>query len=364
MLKSLALASASACALFAVQAHAAILAVTANAGVLAAIQAAQPGDVVTLSGAVTAIPNLTGIVKAAPGITVTSANPSARTVVGDLVIKNSAGLSFTDLDFAETGPAGTATGADYVGASQNITFDHDAFHGPAAATAAIAANTGPGNLLGLQNDTGVTVTNSTFSAGNRGMTVGESANVAVRFNSFHDLGSDGVDCTTVTGYEVAFNTFTDFWTVPGDHPDAIQCWTAGAKSPSVNINVHDNVFSRGAGNAAQGVFLTDQNEGLSPDPTVFQAVQVTGNLLIGTMGNAIDVSGACNVTISGNQVDAFPGAAAWVRYDHLCGAQAIAGNLTATVGEAGGPTAAAPATLASALPAAPAGVVATPTPAP
>ena len=118
-------------------------------------------------------------------------------------------------------------------------------------------------------------------------------------NTFHDLRSDGVaggdGCARIT---IRGNTFTDFHPQPGDHPDAIQIWTAKAVAPTTDITIEDNVILRGQGGAVQGVFLGDESAGKYP----YQRVRIIGNLLAGTGTNGIAVGGGDDILIADNTV--------------------------------------------------------------
>lgn len=116
---------------------------------------------------------------------------------------------------------------------------------------------------------------------------------------FHDLRSDGVaggdGCARIA---IRRNRFTDFYPEPGDHPDAVQIWTAKAKAPTTDIEVTDNIILRGKGAAVQGIFLGDESAGKFP----YERVRITGNLLAGTGTNGIAVGGGSDILIAENVV--------------------------------------------------------------
>jgi hypothetical protein len=107
---------------------------------------------------------------------------------------------------------------------------------------------------------------------------------------------DGIKGTGSTDITVDGNFLTDFYPKAGDHPDAIQFFTAGTTVANARLTITNNVFTRGKGGIVQGIFCSEEI-GLK-----YQNVTIKHNFLLGTMYNGIAINNAANVDISDNTV--------------------------------------------------------------
>ena len=279
-----------------------VINVTNTSGLIQALQSAHAGDTIELASGTYSSFTLSGI-NIAGNVTITSQNSLNPAVLTGFYLSSSSGLTFSNLDFSV---------AQSVDAkpfrllnSQNVTFTNLNISG--AATDEARTVTG----LYIQGSTNVAVTDSQFHSMMNGMEEVTSNNVTISGNSFHDLGSDGVDNSGSSNVTISGNVFTDFSQQPGTHPDAIQFFTSGTTTEAQNITVTDNLIYRGAGDVIQGVFIQDET-GVLP----YQNVTVTNNDVIGELYNGIAVRGANDVTISGNTVDAYSDMTSWIRVDN------------------------------------------------
>ncbi|MBV1692302.1 right-handed parallel beta-helix repeat-containing protein [Novosphingobium sp. G106] len=275
--------------------------VSTSADLSAASVSAKAGDVISLASGTYSALWLDGL-NFSSTVTITSTDPNNPAVLTGLNVQGSSNLAFTNL-----GLAGQADGKIYdfgVLGSSNISFDHVSVSGP-------ALGSGGEKMFGLyiRGSSGISVTNSEFTELQNGIFAYNSNGVIVSGNAFHDLQSDGVQSSNTSHLSVSDNFFTDFHPQSGDHPDAIQIFTSGQAGPTTDISISGNVVARGTGDAAQGIFITDEAG------TTFQNVSITDNLLIGTMWNAIMLTGATSGTITNNTVLGYPDMLAFLRMD-------------------------------------------------
>ncbi len=136
--------------------------------------------------------------------------------------------------------------------AKNITYDGVWIHGSLDGN---PGNDGWGMLT--DNVDGLKITNSTAQELFRAWNIGNSRNVEVTNNFVHMIRSDGGDYAGLDNVLIANNTYTNFISNEGDHPDAIQFWTAGSRGSS-NVVIRDNNFIQGTGIGIQGIFIADE----------------------------------------------------------------------------------------------------------
>jgi hypothetical protein len=147
------------------------------------------------------------------------------------------------------------------------------------------------------------VTRSEFQQLARGGAFGKSSHVTVSGNYVHDIRSDGFDFAEVSNVRVTDNVLKSFSPSPKDHPDAIQFWTAGTKTPSQDILISGNLIMRGEGTGSmQGIFMGDEVGSLP-----FTRVTISNNLIVATGYNAIRIHGAQDLTLTDNELISNPG---------------------------------------------------------
>ena len=261
---------------------------------MSALKSAQGGDTIQLTpGAYSGLSIYN--VNFAQGVTITSADPGKQAVLTNFNIMESSGLKFSNVEMSATVPSYYAF---QVRGSSNIQFDHVNLHGSLDGDAS-------NDPVGLQilNSSRISVTNSEFQQLEKAVSIGSSSDILVQGNLTHHMRSDGFNFAAVKNVKILNNTFHDFNPIEGDHPDAIQFWTAGTKVASQDILIDGNVILRGDGKGAQGIFLDDDVGNLA-----FQRVVISNNLVVGTGYNGIRVIGAKDVTVTGNELISNPGA--------------------------------------------------------
>jgi hypothetical protein len=174
-----------------------------------------------------------------------------------------------------------------------------------------------GNGLNFVDSRNVTVKASRFEQLGRGLSASGSTDIAFNSNVFRAMRTDGMNFANVQRITIDGNKFSDFFVGEGDHPDAIQFWTAGTKQASSNIIIRNNQIFQGRGAGTQGIFLTDQ-VGTLP----YQDVRIENNLLYVYDGyNGIMVGHGRGVEIIGNSVlsETRDNQKFWIRLDRVEG---------------------------------------------
>lgn len=220
-----------------------------------------------------------------------------KAVFNTIALTDVANLTFRNIVIGRALAAGEPNWVKFANVirATNITFDKVAFRGSMDAN---PLNDGGG--LGVRASDKITVVASTFEQLYMGLAMDASRDIVVEGNRFHDLRNDGMNFAGVTNVALRSNFFTDFYPLikadgSGDHPDAIQFFTAGAKKASQDIVITSNVILQGNGSGSQGIFLTDQVGGLP-----FRNVRIENNLIYVRSWNGIMVGGGVNISINNN----------------------------------------------------------------
>jgi hypothetical protein len=232
-------------------------------------------------------------------VTITSESAANPAVLEGLDIAYDTNLNFTNLEISSVGSKDPYWAIRMMD-SQNVSFSHLEVQG----------NLGEApsqNLsgFGIENSSNVSISNSTFNDLYIGVAANINTNVSVTDNSFTDMDKSGVQMGAVTGATISNNNFTDFNTPYGTHSDAIQLYTAGMPHGSSNVVIDGNLYYRGDGTAAQGIFVQDE-VGSMP----YKNITIDDNTIIGGTWNAVWLNGATgSVQINDNTV------ATWAGYD-------------------------------------------------
>ena len=287
--------------------------VSSTAALVRALQIAKSGDVISLASGVYSAVTLKNIAIAG-NVTVTSADPLHKAVFSDLLVRNSSGISFANIDF--TPKVGAPNNSFQVTGSSHIGFDYITLAGP--------NNLGSGqeqSAFMIRASKDVSVTNSAFHHLWHGVSLLDNTGVTLSGNYFHDIRTDGIRGGGNSSLTVSNNLFTDFYPAAGDHPDAVQLWTTNTTTAASDITITDNVVLRGQGAPVQGIFLRDQVGTLA-----YERVTITDNLVVGGMYNGIAAGHVEGGTISGNTVLGTADQKSWIRVEEDTGV-AVAGNV-------------------------------------
>ena len=234
-------------------------------------------------------------------VTITSLDPSNPAVLTNFQVNSSSNITFSHLELTTVGSTDKYYGFR-VGGSSNITFNADYIHGAIG----VNPNSAITGIL-ITTSTSVSVTNSTFNYLNTGISEQNNSYVNLSGNSFSNLATDGIDNAGSSNVEILNNHFTDAWAnTQGNHPDAIQFWTAGTTSSAQNITISGNTYVRGTGSPTQGIFMG--NEINIP----YENVTITNNTILGALYQGLTIGVATNVTVSGNTVQAYTDQPSWI----------------------------------------------------
>lgn len=256
-----------------------------------ALSSAKAGDTILLQPGVYSVINLSKV-NFTGEVTIASADSGRPAVLTGLEISNSSNLTFDGLEWDTS--RGVQAKPFVVSGSKNIRFKDLDVHG--------SLNSNPQDdrtgLL-IRGSDKVTVEGSTFHELQSGVAHLDCTNLSILDNTFDGIQMDGVRGGGSSWVTIAGNSFTNFRPESGDHPDAIQFWTTNTTTSAHDITITDNVFLRGSGARAQGIFLG--NEVNLP----YDNVTISGNLMAGTMYNGIYVYKATDVTVTNNVVTGF-----------------------------------------------------------
>lgn len=277
-----------------------------SAGLILALKSAQPGDTVLLAPGTYSNVAIKGL-QFSEDVTIKSADATKPAVLTDLLVYKSTGLTFSDLEFSTAGSSDPFPFR--VTKSEDIHFTRLDVHG--------TLNDNPGDDKSgplIRESSNVSITNSEFHELGFGVNHLDSKNLIISGNSFHDLRSDGVHGGGSSFVTVANNTFTDFYPVGADHPDAIQFFTTNTTASATDLIVTGNVIVRGDGDVIQGIFLRNGSGDLP-----FINVKIADNFVSGGMYNGIAVLNGRNIEITGNKVESLLDMKSWIRVDNAIG---------------------------------------------
>lgn len=227
---------------------------------------------------------------AASGVTVTSLDADRPAVFTDLKINNSKGLTFSGLEIYA--PPGGKSFAIGVYGSESIEFRSLYVHGTLDGVAS-----GDQSGITIRNSKNVTVANSEFQQLRVAVEHQNSDGLTVTGNFVHEMESDGIVGGGSSYITIANNVFTNFQHTTHGHPDAIQVYTTGIDVVAHDIMIANNVVMRGEGTMIQGVWVRDEKTTLP-----YENLTITGNVMVGLMGNGIGVYGAGSVAVTDNIV--------------------------------------------------------------
>jgi Ca2+-binding RTX toxin-like protein len=267
--------------------------VTNTAELQLALKAAQAGDAILLAAGTYSGLSISNL-NIAGTVSITSQDLSRPAILKPFTISGSSGLNFSNLEFSADGFTGY--NSYIVQNSNNIHFKNLDIHGSQNSDLSKSVTTG----FFVRNSSDVSIKDSEFQYFKVGISNATSNNVTYSGNNFHNLRTDGINFSGSSYVQVTNNRFTNFSPnmAGGDHPDAIQFWTAGTKASAHDILISGNTISRGTSKVApQGIFLGDEVGNLP-----YQKVTISKNTLTGMSYNGIAIARGQNITVDSNTV--------------------------------------------------------------
>jgi len=277
----------------------------------AALKAASAGDTIYLeSGVYSGVVARNILIDG--NVTITSKDPGDPAVLTGLSVSGSSGMTFEHLELS---PPEGGYFAYIVSGSSNITFSKLDVHG--------SLNDNPqgdSSGISIRNSSDIRVEDSEFYQLRRGVAVNGSDGVVVEGNKFHDLQTDGVMVSDTKNIKILDNSFSSFYPVSDDHPDAIQFLTQGTTTSSENVLISGNIITRGDGASFQGIFMSDQVGTLA-----YKNVEITNNILVGVGYHGIGVFHAENVKVQSNELYSYEGktGVSWIMIQRADGVTVI-----------------------------------------
>ena len=288
--------------------------VTTQEGLIAAIARAQSGDQIMLGTGNYGDVDIRGKLWTAD-VTLVSATPANPARFDSITVNDVSHLALKSIHIGRALKAGEpdyfiiGNFRDVASVTLEDVFVRGSLDGNAA---------NDGNGLNFVDSRDVTIKGSRFEQLGRGTQMSGSTNLRLIDNVFRNMRSDGMNFANVQNVTIDNNLFSDFMVGEGDHPDAIQFWTAGTTRASTGIVIRNNQILQGSGAGTQGIFLTDQ-VGTLP----YQNVRIENNLLYVYDGyNGIMVGNGRQIEIIGNSILSEPGddQKYWIRLEDVEGA--------------------------------------------
>jgi hypothetical protein len=223
---------------------------------------------------------------------VIEAQPGARAVFTSISVSGSEGVTLKNVEVAMVPPASNANifGVSVISGSSHVDLVGLKVHG------------GPGGDNGalLRDCANVSVADSDFNQLATGINFLDCDHVQVLRNTFSDIQVDAIRGAS-SHVDVIGNHGSSFHPTPGDHPDFIQFWSPRGGGPPTGNRIMDNVYERGHGDPAQGIFIESNND-----------LVISGNALLGTMYNAISLSGVQHAVVENNFIQNYPDMNTWI----------------------------------------------------
>lgn len=276
----------------------------------ARIAAAQTGQTIVLASGAYGSLDINNRKFSGAGLVI-EAQPGAKAVFTSIHVSGSEGLTLKNLEVAMEPPA---PNANIFGVTVNSGSGHVDLVG-------LKVHGVPGGDNGVlfRDCANVSVADSDFNQLATGINFLDCDHVEILRNTLSDIQVDAIRGAS-SHVDVIGNHGSSFHPQPGDHPDFIQFWnTPGGATPTGN-RIKDNVYERGHGDPAQGIFIENNND-----------LVISGNALLGTMYNAISTSGVQHAVIEDNFIQNYPDMNTWIITRSPSSDIAIRNNVTPAI---------------------------------
>lgn len=285
----------------------------------AALKAATGGETIKLAAGTYSSVTLTSK-NFTSNVTITSLDQNNKANISQFTIYSSSNVTLKDLiartDFK---PTDDNTRLDNIGTSTNVTLDN----------VTVSGGTGDPSLskgwgLFVRDSSNVVIKNSSFDHFSVGLVAQNDDGMKILNSSFHENRRDHTNFTEMSNLLIDGNSFTGLYPVDGEHPDAIQFFTAKKVKGNNNITISNNVIMQGAGKGNQGIFMNDEDGNLP-----YTNININNNLIYENgYYHGINVTHGQNVNVTGNTVVSQPdGIDLWIRLDQVSGGT-VANNVT------------------------------------
>ncbi len=257
------------------------------ATIAATLKAAQPGDVIKLSGGPWGYQNWGAVVKAEPGVTIEPA--AGETIVfGGMRLAGAEGLTLRGIDYTAQGQQ-----VILVTSSKRIAIED----------CNISAGNTTTDGIWYRWSSDVTARRCKFRNVRSAIFHQDPTKLLIEDFDISEVYSDGIrGGANGDGITIQRGTITNQHLVGGDHLDGIQFWTTGATKPTTNVLVQDVVVTRGSGSPQQCLLVGNEKN------LPYTGLVIRGFACVGGLYNGINVSGAVDYLIEDSYVQPMAGA--------------------------------------------------------
>lgn len=321
-----------------------VISVQNAAGLTAALVSAKNGDTINLSSGEYGDFVINSKAFSGAGVTISSEDAENAAVFNTLKVNYSSGIHFVSVNVDYT-----ATMATYAFSSVidiNRSTDISFTGGEVTATSAINGVKADakdldasGNVVGLQTGRGFTIQNSSNVSVEgvdihhvaKGVVMSAAHHVTLRGNEISDVRTSpivgaGLSYVVIDGNHLSDSNPWGWGDAAKDHGDFIHLWTAaGAKIPSVGIEIVNNTIDQGSGVAILGINMED-NSGLG-----FDGVNISDNLVVNGNSQGVRLEHVFNATVTGNTMVEVGGKAPGILVTHRSHDVEVTGNLAGFV---------------------------------
>jgi Right handed beta helix region/PKD domain len=191
--------------------------------------------------------------------------------------------------------------------SQNISVISCNFDGDnAKLTNTPSDNFGYGVGLWVGGSEKISIEGNLFYTWLRGAIFSNSSELSVVKNELRDLASDGFDFSAVKNVRIEQNYIHDFRRGPKSlsHPDMIQFWTLGTKSPTTDVVIDRNFLDLGEGVWTQSIFIRNElvDTGKAGVDMFYKNIRITNNVIRNAHLHGITVGETDGLEISSNTI--------------------------------------------------------------
>jgi len=257
----------------------------------AALEAASPGDVITIAAGDYGLVRLGGQ-SFDPPVTLRF-NRAAK--VKKMRLQNLTGVIFENLH-QEAGPSDNpvSENAIFIKGGGNITFRHSSF-----AWAKDGDPLNDGTLIILDGVNGARIEAGHFSDAREAVVIRSSQNIAIVNSRFTDILEDGMVIAGSHNVLIDGNYCADFHAsaAPEAHPDCIQLQTGGRGVANADVVISNNIILQRNGDRAQPIFIASRHPGKQ-----HLRITIENNLSRQATAIGIHVNNTRDLIIRGNQM--------------------------------------------------------------
>lgn len=270
--------------------------VSSGAALVKAAKAAKGGDTILLAAGNYGDVSLSSLNPTGGNVTIRSAGTGSDAVFESLKLTRVSNFVIADVDVHHVLKPGErdSTAGTTVNLSTNVSFVGVDF------TGSLNGNRNDdGNGLTVTNSSRVSVLDSTFREFNNAIGLSRSEDIIVAGNRISTV-REGVNITQIDGGLFERNHVSDVRgdLSKGDHADAFQVHAGGAFTASSDLAFRSNVIMTGGD--AQGIFINSEKG--AKQGLLHTGIAVENNFIEGNFRNAISVTWADGVEISGNTI--------------------------------------------------------------